>query len=70
MLDHQELGDRVSPAAFKRANSDSDGTLDKAEYLKLVERRFDAAAGGPNKTIKTTNLSSSSAGKRLLQLMQ
>ena len=69
-LTRQELGNRVSNDEFKGANPDNDGTLDKAEYLKVVEQRFDKAAGGPDKTIKTADLSSSAAGKRLLQLMQ
>lgn len=69
-LTRQELGNRVSASELKRVDPDNDGTLDKAEYLKLVENRFDAAAGGPDKTIKTATLSSSEAGRRLLQLMQ
>lgn len=69
-LTSQELGSRTTAADLKQANPDNDGTLDKAEYLKLVEQRFDAAAGGPDKTIKTGDLSSSQAGKRLLGLMQ
>lgn len=69
-VSRQELGGRLSDAEFKQANPDNDGTLNKAEYLKLVEQRFDAAAGGPDKTIKIADLSSSKAGKQLLQLMQ
>ncbi|MBV9749362.1 MAG: hypothetical protein JO157_11155 [Acetobacteraceae bacterium] len=69
-LSRRELGGRVGGVAFKRVNLDKDHTLDKAEYLKLVEQRFDAAGGGPDKTIKIEDLPSSGAGKRLLQLMQ
>ena len=69
-LTRQELGNRVTEAELKQVDPDNDGTLDKAEYLKLVEQRFDKAAGGPDKTIKTADLSSSKAGKQLLQLMQ
>ena len=69
-LSRREVAGRVSGAEFKQANSDRDRTLDKAEDLKLVEQRFDAAAGGPDKTIQTADLSSSSAGKQMLELMQ
>lgn len=69
-LSPKELGSRVGAAEFKRANPDNDGTLDKAEYLALVEERFDAAAGGPAKTIRTGDLAATDAGKRLRQLME
>jgi hypothetical protein len=69
-LTRQELGSRATAAELKQVDPDNDGTLDKAEYLKLVENRFDAAAGGPDKTIKAATLPSSKAGQRLLQLMQ
>ena len=69
-LTRREISGRVSPAGFRQANPDKDGTLDKAEYLKLVEQRFDVAAGGPDKTIATGALAASDAGKRLSQLMQ
>jgi EF hand len=69
-LSPQELGNRVSTDEFKRANPDNDGTLDKAEYLRLVEARYRAASGGADHGIKIGTLSTTDAGKRLLQLMQ
>ena len=69
-LDRQEVGKRLSDAEFSEANPDHDKTLDKAEYLALVERYFTAAAGGPDKTIKVGDLASTEAGKRLLSLLQ
>lgn len=69
-LDRREVGKRLSDPEFEKANPDHDKTLDKAEYLALVERAFVAAAGGPDKTIKASDLSSTDAGKRLLRLLQ
>lgn len=69
-LSIQELGSRVSADELKRVDPDNDGTLDKAEYLKLVEDRYKAATGSTDQGIKIADLSSSDAGKRLLQLMQ
>ena len=69
-LDRREVGKRLSDAEFSKANPDHDKTLDKAEYLALVEHYFAAAAGGPDKTIKVGDLTSTEAGKRLLSLLQ
>ena len=33
----------LSPKAVKKADRDKDDTLDKAEFLALVEKRFNAA---------------------------
>jgi hypothetical protein len=66
-LSAQELGSRVSAADLKRVDPDKDGTLDKAEYLKLVEERYKAAAGGADHGMKLADLNSTESGKRLLQ---
>ena len=69
-LSAQELGNRVSADELRRSDPDKDGTLDKAEYLKLVEDRYKAASGGADHGLKIADLSSTDAGRRLLQLLQ
>ena len=44
-LDLKELGGRVSHKEFAAADGDHDKTLDKDEYLALVEQRFKSADG-------------------------
>ena len=42
-LDLKELGGRLSRREFAAANPDKDNTLNREEYLALVEQRFKAA---------------------------
>ncbi|MGI4794684.1 MAG: EF-hand domain-containing protein [Janthinobacterium lividum] len=74
-LDHdgtvsfKEIGQRADVSAFKKANADSDKTLDRAEYLKLVETQFSAAdTDGDGKLDKAEM--ASPAGKKLLGLLK
>ena len=42
-LDHKEVHGRLSRREFAAADTDHDGTLNKEEYLAVVEQRFKAA---------------------------
>ena len=49
-LDLKELGGRVSRKELAAADGDHDKTLDKDEYLALVEQRFKAADAAGDST--------------------
>ncbi len=68
-LSRKELAKRVSPAAFAQANADSDATLDKAEYLKLVEDRFKAADKDGKGTVDKAEMGSPD-GRMLMSLLK
>ena len=68
-LSAKELARRVDAAGLKAANADSDHTLDKAEYLKLVEDRFKAADKDSEGTLDATE-QASPAGKALMALLK
>jgi Ca2+-binding EF-hand superfamily protein len=42
-VDHSELDGRLSAKEMAAEHSDTDNTLDKVEYLALVEQRFKVA---------------------------
>src|ERR1700694_6008765 len=42
-LDRREVGATVSPQELRQADVDKEGTLDKNEYLTMIEKRFQAA---------------------------
>ena len=67
-LSRKELGRRVDSAEFKQANADSDATLDKAEYLKLVEDQFKAADKDNEGTLDESE-QATPAGRMLMSLL-
>jgi hypothetical protein len=68
-LDARELRGRMSKSEFAAANADNDGTLDKAEYLAVVEARFRAANPDNDGTIDAREFATP-AGKKLLRLLK
>jgi Ca2+-binding EF-hand superfamily protein len=60
----RELSGRLSAKDFAAADPDKDGTLDKDEFLTVVEARFKAANRDSDDTIDAKELASS-AGKSL-----
>lgn len=68
-LSRKELARRAGSSEFKQANADGDDTLDKAEYLKLVEDRFKAADKDGEGTLDKTEMTSP-AGKMLMSLLK
>jgi len=68
VLNKRELGGRVTPQEFAAADPDKSGTLSKAEYLTIVEKRFKAANPDNDGTIDEKELSSR-AGRALLRLL-
>jgi len=64
-----ELQGRLSRKEFKDANPDNDGTLDKNEYLALVEKRFKAVNPDNDGTIDAKELATQ-AGRALLRLIK
>lgn len=68
VLNRRELGGRVTNAEFAAADPDKDGTLSKAEYLAIVERRFKAANPDNDGTLDENELRSR-AGRALLRLV-
>ncbi len=64
---------RVQPRScakdFAAADPDNDGTLDKNEFLALVEKRFKAANPDNDETIDTKELKSA-AGRSLVVLLK
>ena len=68
-LSRKELAKRVSSTAFRQANADSDATLDKAEYLKLVEDQFKAADKDGEGTIDKAEMGSPD-GRMLMSLLK
>jgi EF hand len=68
VLNKRELGGRVTPQEFAAADPDKSGTLSKAEYLTIVEKRFKAANPDNDGTIDEKELSSRT-GRALLRLL-
>ena len=68
-LDAKELKGRLSAKELKAADPDKDGTIDKAEYLAVVEARFKAANPDGDGTIECKELGTK-AGKALLKLLK
>jgi EF hand len=67
-LDPNEVKGAIRPKAFKAADADHDGTLDKTEYLALVAKRFDKVDTDHDGTIDATELATPS-GKSLRRLI-
>jgi hypothetical protein len=67
-LDLKELGGRVSRKELAAADGDHDKTLDKNEYLALVEQRFKAADADGDGTVNAAELGTP-AGRALLRLL-
>lgn len=68
-LSRKELAKRVDVPEFKQANADSDDTLDKAEYLKLVEDQFKRADPDGEGTLDKAEMASP-AGRKLMSLLK
>jgi hypothetical protein len=67
-LDVNELTGILSPNAVKKADKDKDQTLDKAEFLALVEKMFKAADQDHDETLDPTELSTDQ-GRALVSLL-
>ena len=59
---------RLNAKYFAAADSDNDGTLDKKEFLPLVEKRFKAADPDNDGTIDAKELKTA-AGRSLARLL-
>jgi Ca2+-binding EF-hand superfamily protein len=68
-LDTRELRGRLNAKAIVAADPDKDGTIDKNEYLSVVEQRFKAADPDNDGTVDAKELASP-AGKALRRLLQ
>jgi Ca2+-binding EF-hand superfamily protein len=68
-LDAKELRGRLSAKELRAADPDKDKTLDKAEYLAVVEARFKAANRDKDDTIECKELGTS-AGQALYRLLK
>jgi hypothetical protein len=68
-LDKRELRGRLSAKEFAAADPDNDGTLDKDEFLALVEAKFKAADPDKDGTIDAKELKSST-GKSLSRILK
>jgi Ca2+-binding EF-hand superfamily protein len=68
VLNKRELGGRVTPQEFAATDVDRTGTLSKAEYLAIVERRFKAAHPANDGTLDEKELTSRN-GRALLRLL-
>ena len=67
-LDVNELTGILSPNAVKKADKDKDQTLDKVEFLALVEKMFKAADQDHDGTLDPTELSTDQ-GRALVSLL-
>ena len=68
-LDRRELRGRLSKKELEKADPDKDRTIDRAEYLAVVEVRFKAANGDKDTTIECKELGTR-AGQALLRLLK
>jgi hypothetical protein len=68
-VDKRELRGRISGRDFAAADPDNDGTLDKNEFLAIVEKRFKAADPDNEGTIDAKELKSP-AGRSLTRLLK
>ena len=68
-LDARELRGRLSEKEITAADPDKDKTIDKAEYLAIVEARFKAANRDADNSIECKELNSK-AGHALLRLLK
>jgi hypothetical protein len=68
-LDARELRGRLSEKEIAAGDPDKDKTIDKNEYLSIVEARFKAANKDADSTIECKELYSKN-GKALLRLLK
>ena len=68
-LDSREVRGRLSKKELEKADPDKDRTIDRAEYLAVVEARFKAANGDKDTTIECKELGTR-AGQALLRLLK
>src|SRR5215469_7166010 len=68
-LDERELRGRINGSDFAAADPDNDGTLDKSEFLAIVEKRFKAADPDNEGTIDAKELKAA-AGRSLTRLLK
>jgi hypothetical protein len=67
-LDFKELGGRLSRKEFAAADRDNDKTLDKDEYLAVVEQRFKSADPDGDGTVSAAEFGTP-AGRALARLL-
>jgi len=67
-LDLKELHGRLNRKEFAAADGDNDKTIDKDEYLALVERRFKAADADGDGTVNAAEFDTP-AGRALARLL-
>ena len=65
----REFPNSMSANAVASGDTDNDRTLDKAEYEKLVEQRFNAADTDHDGTLTNAELRTP-AGRKLLDLIK
>ncbi len=68
-LDAREAGSVLRDEAFRRADTDGDGTVSKAEYLAYVEKMFELANPDKDGSLDRAELSME-AGQTLLKLLR
>jgi len=68
-IEPKELHGRLSKKEFKAADPDNDGTLDKNEYIAVVEVLFKAADPDNDSTLDDKEFSSKD-GKSLLRVVR
>ena len=68
-LDARELKGRMTPAEIANEDPDKDGTLDKGEYLAVVDARFGAVNAKARNILSCRELRSK-PGEALLQLLK
>jgi Ca2+-binding EF-hand superfamily protein len=69
MYHKRELRGRINGSDFAAADPDNDGTLDKNEFVAIVEKRFKAADPDNEGTIDAKELKSA-AGRSLTRLLK
>ena len=68
-LDAREAGSVLREEAFRRADTDGDGTVSKAEYLAYVEKMFELANPDKDGNLDRAELNTK-AGQALLGLLR
>lgn len=68
-MDEKEAAAVLQGAAFREADPDGDGTINKAEYLAYVERMFERANPDKDGALERAELDTE-AGRALMQLMR
>lgn len=68
-LDTREAGSVLPGKAFRRADTDGDGTVSKAEYLAYVEKMFELANPDKDGSLDRAELNTE-AGRALLKLLR